>query len=43
LQQLRENQEEMKNVEDRMKTAANDRRQFEHALAKSNEDIHDNL
>ena len=42
LQQLREHEEEIKYVEDRMKTAANDRRRFEHALAKSNEDIHDN-
>ena len=42
LQQLREHQEKMKNVEDQMKTAANDQRQFEHALAKNNEDIQDN-
>ena len=43
LQQLKEHQEEMKNVDDRMKTAANDRQQFQHALTKSSEEIHDHL
>jgi len=33
LQQLRKHQEEMKNVEVRMMTAANSRQQFEYALA----------
>ena len=35
LQQLREQQGEMKNVEDRMKTSINDRQQFEYALTNS--------
>ena len=43
LQQLKEHQEEMKNVDDRMKTAANDRQQFQHTLTKSSEEIHDHL
>ena len=35
LQQLRKHQEEMKNVEVRMMTAANNRQQFQYALANS--------
>ena len=42
LQQLKELQEQVHKLEDRMKTAANDRRQFEHALNKNQQDINDN-
>lgn len=42
LQQLKELQEQVHKLEDRLKTAANDRRQFEHALHKNQQDINDN-
>ena len=42
LQQLKELQEQVQKLEDRMRTAANDRRQFEHALTKSQQDINEN-
>ena len=42
LQQLKELQEQVQKLEDRMRTAANDRRQFEHALTKNQQDINEN-